>query len=211
MIQQGANVNYHPPRHDKYAPETIILPIYFAMNATEQGVKNMAQIIKHGAKLHNIPDTIETPLEIAVRNNDSPMIQLLLPYEKPKVATLQERRIKEFTIGESFAQENFDSIKTLLKLGLITANQGLNECIKYEISNPEIINYLFENGANRYSNNSLDYITQKAFPISQTYVLILHCLIENYGAFNKEALEKISELKNILIAIENDLKKNSPK
>jgi hypothetical protein len=211
LVKQGANVNYQHPQPNRYSPETIALPLYFAHNCTEQGVKNMQNLIRHGAQLHDIPSTIETPLEVAVQYNYSPMIQLLLPYERPLTSSrqLQERRIREFTIARSFKKKNFESIKTLLSLGLITADQGITEAIKHEISSPKIISYLLDNGANYYNNDSLGNITQNAFPKSPTHLQILCCLVDR-GAFNEEALRQISELKNFMIDLEESLKKNSP-
>ena len=137
LVQQGADINYKGPQYNGMVPDGLVA-LFFAHSKTEQGVKNMQKIIALGAELHNTGEW-HTPLTIAVQENYSPMIQLLLPYEKAEISTDLEWKRREYLISNSFSQQNFESIKSLLKLNLITVNQGLTEFIGYGKPHEEIL------------------------------------------------------------------------
>lgn len=201
LVKQGANVNYKSP-HKRFS-----VPVYFACNKTEQGTENMKTIIDFGAKLHGFDEDL-TPLTIAVQRNNSPMIQLLLPFEKVEVSTSLEKRIREYIISCSFCDQNFESIKLLLSLKLMTANEGLDEFIEKGKPNQEILDYLITQGASNV-NQALNRAIKKAFPCNLYPAIALH--LAKRGAFDEESLGELCALEKIITQTREAVENNSQK
>jgi hypothetical protein len=206
LVNQGADLNYAGPKFKKRVitdkgcnDESGIempLSVYFASAETEQGVQNMKKIISLGAQLYN-PDedgssTINTtPLTVAIRHNYSPMIQLLLPYEKVEASTYLEKQRREFIISHSFSLQNVATIKALLDLQLMTAHRGLQEFDYYMKPNKEISALLLKYGAN--NNSDLTEVMDKAFPLNAQYVDFLQQRCES-GAYNRDVMKRMDAL-----------------
>jgi hypothetical protein len=146
LVKQGANVNYKGPAYSPFVP-SLSIPLHFARNKKKHAVKNMQKIIDLGARLHDNPEPdapydTDIPLTLALAQNNYPMVRLLVLYEKPETDTPRERRIREYLIKRSFKNENFETIKLLLERKLITIQQGLDQLIKYKMTDQEIIHYL---------------------------------------------------------------------
>jgi hypothetical protein len=141
LVDQGADINYKGSNFNTLVQESI--PVYFARNKTEQGVKNMQKIISLGAQLHGNSHEWHTPLTVAIELNNFPMILLLLLYEKVEISTRSEELRREWIISQFFAHQNINLIKLLLQRKLMTADRGLKEFIRYATpTNQEILNLL---------------------------------------------------------------------
>jgi hypothetical protein len=161
---RGAELNYisqktlHP------------VAVYFASNKTEQGVKNMKTIIYLGAALHNLGRGKHFPLDIAIKENSTDMIALLLHHENPTVTIYEdtyykedgsfkemrydysERELREYIIRALFAHENVPMIELLLTLKLMSANRGLKEFYSTMKPNQKIFDLLIQYGADNKSD-----------------------------------------------------------
>lgn len=164
LHSRGAKLNY--------TSQKTLHPVvnYFACDRTEQGVKNMATIIKLGAALHNLGKGKHIPLGIAVADNSTNMIELLMHHEEPTVTIYEdtyykedgsfkemrydysERELREHVIGRLFANENVPMIELLLTLKLMTAQRGLKEFYSNMKPNEDILNLLIKHGADNKSD-----------------------------------------------------------
>lgn len=203
LVRQGANVNYK-------CNQCLAIPLHFALNTNEHAIENMKTIIDHGAELHNIlKGESETPLSLAVKCNNSPMIELLLPYEKNKESTSQERQKRVNFIYKLLSHQNFESIKLFLSLELLTANEIFSTFTQCKKPDKEFLQYLINNGATNY-HNALNNAINDAFPIPNNNHIQMVSDLAGCGAYNAQALKKISDLEKTLTTIRKQLEKNKP-
>ena len=198
LVKHGAELNYI-----KTACDTPLV-LFFACNGTKQGVKNMKTIIDLGVAIHNLDNQEHTPLRIAVQENLTDMIQLLMPYEKSTVTIYEgsrnlgtrsldeEKRTREYIINLSFSKQNVASIKSLLDLKLMTANRGLKEFAHHMKPNPEILNLLGQYGANN-GGDVLPKIMKEAFPWDQYSQFLKQICTSN--VCNEEVLARMKTIK----------------
>ena len=211
LVQQGANVNYKVPHRLRNHPyQMTTVPAFFAGNKTEQGIKNMQKLIALGAHLHHTPQQTETPLFIATDLNNTPMMLLLLPYEKIETPTSKEKETRSMVINHSLRNQKFEVIKLLLQLKLITANEGLHRLIHFNIPNREIFNYLIDNGADNYKDNcNTMNLANKVFSIDSSIIFLE--LICARGVFDEKILTNMQTLKTHIDNTIQNLENNRPK
>lgn len=214
LVKQGAKLNYQKQGYN--GP----LPIVYACSKTTQGVKNMATIIELGAPIHNFQDTTHTPLTIAIQNNVTDMIQILIPHENPIVTVYEhtdkdvtrsnsmEKNIREYIIESSFCDQNITSIKSLLDLKLMTANRGLKEFCRIMKPNQKILDLLLIYGADN-NGDHLPKIMKQTFPYDQYIEFMLQICATK--AFNQETLKRMRTIKQNVDAIVSDLESNESK
>lgn len=205
LVKQGANVNYKEPDFLNFH---CTVPTFHATNDTEQGIKNMQKLIALGAHLHFTKIQDHTPLGVAAEKNITPMIELLLPYEKIETSTDQEKITRNIIIYQSFQRNNFEVIKKLLELQLMTPNQGLDNFISCTEPNEKIFNYLIDKGANNYHDH-LNETVNKTFAYDNRKIEMLD-LFTNHGAFNRNVLLKLYTMKVFLDRTIKNLENNDP-
>jgi len=142
LVKNGADVNYTKIGYDP-------IPVEYAKNKTNQGLKNMIAIIQCGARLNSFsPFPSYSCLVTAVKNKNTNMILLIISHEDKTIFT-RERKPPHatFAIDSAFYDKNLVVIKALVEKQLITPNYGLEKYTYWKQPSQEIIEYLISKGA----------------------------------------------------------------
>jgi hypothetical protein len=194
LVDNGAIINYHSPKHE------LSIPLHYATDQTKQGIKNMKKIIGLGADLHNIEQS-RNPLLIAIKNNNTEMIKLLMPYENPTVTVYREKHTEP-------REEYKDDKEETIEVNII---KSIKYNMKYEKDNCKMLIRRELIIKNTFHHKNIDAIK---------LLLTLKLMSANRGlyeiadhrAINKEILNLIlqhgpTNIKDILSALKE---KNSP-
>jgi hypothetical protein len=164
LIDQGADINHNDHVYRECHGS---LAAYHATNDSEQGIKNMDRLIKHGINLHN-GRYHQIPLHIAAQDNKTDMIKLLLsptllPDEKVNTTKSTIQYLLDTVINYAFIFQNAEVIGSLLDLSLITPNRILKRLVTQINPNKDILNLLIQREAD-ISDDLLFRMMHSAFP-----------------------------------------------
>jgi hypothetical protein len=219
LVKQGAVLNYATPSTNYFQRP---LPLYYAFGKNDQAVKNMKKIIELGGGLRHFKDENGSAVEIAVSQNHTQMIKLLMTYEDPEVAiyvekeklgseegfriSTQEAQTRENILHNSFYHQNIDGIKLLLDLKLVSPERAIREFIKFMKPNQGILNLLLSYAPNNI-DNLLSAVATNAFPVEDKKVEFFTQMC-TAKAFNEITLEKMHMLNKRISEIITILESN---
>jgi hypothetical protein len=205
LIHQGANVNHEDPVF-LHAYNSIAM--YHVRNDTEQGIKNMAQLIKHGIKLKS-NDSHKTPLTVAARLNKTDMIKLLLPLEllsdeetellsDEEIEFYQSRKEKRknTVIDRAFYNQNIEIIESLLDLNIITPDEGWEQFVNCMTPNQEILDLLHERKVT-CNNDTLTTIMSRAFS-SDSSIKFLEQIVTLDNIYDSHVLARLYAIQTMV-------------
>lgn len=202
LINQGANVDYEEPQC-LYFNESVIM--HHAHNDTEQGIKNMATLIKHNVNSNN-NSLYSTSLAVAMRRNNIPMIKLLLPHEKVEITTPLEKQHRNKIITYAFDSKDSELITLLVNLKLITPEEGSKKFAHHMKPNQNIVDFLTKKGAT-FSDDAVAEAMNDAFP-SDEYIECLMQILTS-GIDNPAVLARLYSIRTMITMSIDTLEKSS--
>jgi hypothetical protein len=201
LVNQGANVNH---KDSVFLECCGSIAMYHAGNDTEQGVKNMAQLIKHGIHLHNTY-LRRIPLHVAAERNNTGMIKLLLPVtlspdeendeEDEDIARVQEE-LKNTVINRAFREHNDEVIESLLKLNIFTSEEVLEKFINNAMPNEKIANLLHQ-----YKATCNGHMRYQIYALTSMWIKHITCLSQIFtieSSYHPDILEEFYALQKVV-------------
>jgi len=200
LVLLGANVNYQ-------AKDKNPIPIYYALNTTDQGLTNMTTILDLGAHLDAAwwPSS-QSCLSAAAYANNTNMILLIIAREKKEIFKNNTRG--EMAIDAAFYYKNLAVVKALIERELITPNHGVKKYAYWKKPSQEILQYLISKGA-----TNLDDQLQEQVGVCITFTDWQRDMIQSFceaKIYSEEGLQYLEQNRKTLEFVINLIKKNKP-